>query len=93
MEFDIEDLKFYIAVGAIVFVALITLWVVNMSLQRGKMDIDCSFEGIELTDVRPDECFSDDLSSQFCPIPNNIHCKINGELSYGIMQYVEKQYS
>ena len=43
-------------------------------------DIEIEFKGIKLVDVSPRDCFNEDFSSEFCPVPEDIIIKIQGSV-------------
>ena len=60
----------------IIFLGILQWWSSDTSEVYGR----CSIKGIELQDIRPDECWNTDFSSKHCPIPEDIECvgKVNG---------------
>ena len=64
---------------AIIIIALI------LGYQPIEVEMNCNIEGIELIDVRPDNCY-EDFAAQHCPIPKNIDCSIKGKLPYVMVE-------
>lgn len=73
-------LTILVLITIIISIVLIT----GSNIGNLKGEIDCSFNNIEYTNITPYNCWYNDISSNYCPMPKDIHCKINGNIPINV---------
>lgn len=79
-----EDVKVSIIIMGFLFLIILTISLATSTYYSNKIitDIECNLEEIKLIDVRPNECWNNDFSEKYCPIPTDMKCNIwyNGNI-------------
>lgn len=46
---------------------------------KSNIDVSCEIQGIEYTDVRPNECWNPEIADEYCPLPTSLSCRFKGD--------------
>jgi len=78
--YNIEQNKNYVWIIGIISFFILMLVLINNEYESVpvKFNIDCSTE-IQYNNIGNNLCWGG-FASQWCPMPKNIHCKIEGEM-------------
>lgn len=74
-----ENKKYYITLTVVSFLFLLLLVTILSFSDRSKIKGSCSINNIEYVNVSPSDCWDEGISSNWCPLPEDIHC--DGEIS------------
>ena len=68
--------KWYFLVVLLLFVAYICISIIFTyeSSKRVSGDVSCKISDIEYVDVNPYACWSEQIESEFCPLPKSLEC-------------------
>jgi len=82
----------FIIIIAVILGALLTLAFIFLLPHTTSGSADCTFKGIEYRNVSQyGDCWSSAISPEFCPLPAEISCKLEGSIpltNIALMKYM-----
>jgi len=62
----------------VIVIAVVSVFYFFPVRLSGKME--CSFNNIEYKNITPFKCWSNSIASDYCPLPKDISCDVEGSL-------------
>ena len=76
-----DNKRYYITLVLVITTIIVSVVLLTGSqVEMASGRVDCRFSYIEYTNVSPLVCWYDDIAPDYCPLPHDVQCSIDGTM-------------